>query len=322
MSMQEIARRLGVSYTTISRSFNQPEKVRPETLQRVRKLCDELHYRPRVIPNNLTTVSVILSDDRQVEMADAIILSNTVSELNRQNMPTLVATMQSLKNRPTVFQRAFIGIMRRLGKDDVSLLRQYAKQGPFVAINDTLDDIGPHASRLASDHRGAMEQAIRHFEQRGHRRIGMICRQIEARGYNARIETFRRLLTERGLYDPALMFRNDDQFLLEGLRHICNAGPTALLIGDATLTLKVLHYLHLMGKQVPRDLSLMTMEYAGGTQYLSPAITALVQPLDELGQTAATMMLELLRGEPRPGKRPAEMLLPYRLIDRESVRPI
>lgn len=322
MSMQEIAKRLGVSYTTISRSFNQPEKVRPETLQRVRKLCDELHYRPRVIPNNLTTVSVILSDDRQVELADAIILSNTVSELNRQNMPTLVATMQSLKNRPTVFQRAFIGIMRRLNREDVSLLRHYAQHGPFVAINDTLDDIGPQAARLGSDHSGAIEQAIEHLAERGHRRIAMVCRQIEAKGYNVRIETFRRLLTARGLYDPALLFRNDDQFLLEGLRHICNANPTAMLIGDATLTLKVLHYLQLMGKQVPRDLSLMTMEYAGGTQYLSPAITAVVQPLDELGRTAATMMLELLRGGDGDARPSSQVLLPYRLIDRESVRPI
>lgn len=319
MSMQKIAKRSGVSSATISRAFNQPEKLHPETLQRIRKLCDEFNYRPRVIPNNLTTVTVIVPDDGLVELADGIILSNVVSELNRASMPTIVATMQSLKHRPSIFQKAFIAILRNINKDDAQLLRQYADQGPFVAIHDSHQDIGAHAVRLASDHRGAILSALKHLEDRGHHRIAWVSRRIDAKGYVQRIDTFEQRMTERGHYDSTLVFRNDEQLLLDGLRRICNAKPTALIVGDALLTQRVLHYLQILGVRVPDDLSLMSMEYAGGVPHLFPPITGIVQPLDQLGRVAAQRMMHWLRDPDEKSER--IIRLPYELIDRESVHP-
>ena len=318
MSMQKIAKRTGVSSATISRAFSQPEKLRPETLERIRKLCDELNYRPRVIPNNLSTVTVIVPDDGLVELADGIILSNLVSELNRHNMPTIVATMQSLKSRPTIFQKAFIAILRNIGDEDAQLLRQYADVGPFITIHDTHGDIGPNAVRLSSDHRGAILNALAHLEERGHERIAYICRRIEAKGYVQRLETYQERMTDRELFDPALLYRNDEQYLFDGLRRVCDAKPTAMIVGDTLLTQRVLHYLKILGKVVPDDISMMSMEYAGGIPHLFPPITGIVQPLEGLGRTAGRLMIQTLRQSDEPIS-PVQRL-PYQLVDRESVR--
>ncbi|MCC6581040.1 MAG: LacI family DNA-binding transcriptional regulator [Phycisphaeraceae bacterium] len=320
MSMQEIARRTGVSYATISRAFNQPEKVRPRTLLRIRELCDELNYRPRVIPNNLSTVSVIVPDHDHVAPIDGILLSYVVTELSRHGMPTVVATMQSLKSHPNVFQKAFIGILHEIDDEDMKLLRHYSKIGPFIAINDMADNIGPHATRIGSDHPDAVNQAMDRLIAAGHRRIAFVLRRLPVKGCNDRLDAYRKRMNALGGFDESLVFFNEEQYLFEGLRRIRDARPTAMLVGEAHLTLKVLHYGKLMDLHVPDNLSMITFEHAGGTQHLFPPITSVVQPIDDLGHAAARLILDhLAHPEQRKIK---SQYLPYRLIDRESVRPL
>src|SRR6266498_1925441 len=55
MSIKEVAKRAGLSMATVSRTINTPEKVHPETVERVRHAIERLGYRPYLTARALKT---------------------------------------------------------------------------------------------------------------------------------------------------------------------------------------------------------------------------------------------------------------------------
>jgi len=319
MSIVEIAKRVGVSCATVSRALNNPEKVRPETLERIREACSAVDFRPRVIPNNLRVVCLALSSPRHVYLSDSIIIRTAVSLLGQRDCQTAMALLAELDALPDMFQRAFIGFFHEDDECVYPTVRRLAARAPFVAIGETTETLVPGVTHVGSAHAQGMGLAMSHFFERKHRRIGFVASARTGRGYVERFEAYRNLMEKEGQYDDALVFRNDGRFMMEGLRRICEAGATAVFVAESELTLQVLYFLEMLGKETPKDISIISIEGAGGPGFLYPPLTCIVQPLPKLAELAVNCLMEQMEGKPVVERR---LVAPYTLAMRESVRTL
>jgi DNA-binding LacI/PurR family transcriptional regulator len=320
MSITKVAQRVGVSTVTVSRALNNPEKVSPKTLAKIRKVCRELDFTPRVIPNRIKTVCIIIPEAERSLPGDTVLINHMVPELNRGGYHVILSPMSRLDSLPDIFQRAFIAFFHEEDVDSLSKVQAFAAQNPFVAIDDFKGDITSGATLVGSDHEQGTRLAMEHFIERGHRRIGFVGSNKPSKGYASRFETYRAVLEEQGTYDEALVFRNDDRFMLEGLQRMCKLGATGIFVSQTDLPRMVLHYLRVLGKEVPEDISLIAIEFAGGEPFLYPPLTSLVQPLDKLGRLAASKVMDAIDGSVDEDTH--VFTAPYDFVPRESVRSI
>jgi DNA-binding LacI/PurR family transcriptional regulator len=96
-------------------------------------------------------------------------------------------------------------------------------------------------------------------------------------------------------HDEYFVFLNDERLLFEGLQRLCNKKITALFIAEEALTLKTIYYLDLLGKRVPEDISVVSKEISGSTEFLHPPITCIIQPLKKLSALVADIAIKLAK---------------------------
>ena len=320
MSIVEIAKETGVSCATISRVLNTPEKVSPETLARVRRACQKFNFTPRVIPNRIKTVFLAIPSPGYFLVDDNIMVANIISSLNKYHYNAIVSTLSEINNTPAIFQRAFIAIIHQGDIRSLDILRKWALKCPVVAIDGVNEGVPPETTLVRSDHRQGVSMAIEYLLKSGHQRIGYVGLDMDLLGCRERFLGYKTTMEQQGLYSERLVFLNNREVLLEGINRLGKEKISALFISESTLTLRVLYYLKLLGKDVPGDISVISSEFAGGTEFLYPPLTCIVQPLDILAELVVEKLMRRLQGEETKERR--EYYVPYAMVKRESVNII
>jgi DNA-binding LacI/PurR family transcriptional regulator len=91
--------------------------------------------------------------------------------------------------------------------------------------------------------------------------------------------------------------------------------PTAVIIGSDLLAAGALQALHESGVRVPDEMSVIGYDDTLA-EILTPPLTSIAQPIDELGRNAVTLALEAIADLASPARR---ILAPTRLVVRHSV---
>src|SRR5690606_28425421 len=112
------------------------------------------------------------------------------------------------------------------------------------------------------------------------------------------------------------------------LRRLTTLGkPSAIFVANESLGLEATYILqNVLNVRVPQEISLLGMESPQVSQFLSPPMTTLAQPLEELAEKSLSLLLRQIRKEsarePGNSKEPECIVLENRLIERESVATI
>jgi len=175
---------------------------------------------------------------------------------------------------------------------------------------------------IALDNARAMETAIDHLHDMGHRDIAVLSGPIHNTppvndrfiGAVARIRDLRLDLPDEWLVVAAdygsISIRSAARQLLNGDRM-----PTAVACTGDILVLGLIAEARATGLSVPRDISIIGCGDTDMGQYADPPLTTVHMPFAEMGEVAAQSLLALLAGHPPP----STMVLPHRLIVRQSI---
>lgn len=144
--------------------------------------------------------------------------------------------------------------------------------------------------------------ATRHLIDLGHRRIAAITGPEDLMCSLARIDGYRSALNTAGLpFDPELVRYGN--FHVDGGRdHAMELlaapdRPTAVFAGSDLQALGVLDAARQLGISVPEELSIVGYDDLPVARWSSPALTTVHQPLIEMAEEAARMVLMLRDGE-------------------------
>jgi LacI family transcriptional regulator len=92
--------------------------------------------------------------------------------------------------------------------------------------------------------------------------------------------------------------------------------PTAFFVANNFMTIGAITAIQGRGLAIPRDIALVGFDDFSWADVFGPRLTTVAQPTYELGRTAAELLVARIAGE--PGGRPERVVLPGRLVIRES----
>jgi LacI family transcriptional regulator, xylobiose transport system transcriptional regulator len=326
ITFARIAQLAGVSVPTVSKVVNGRADVAAETRARVEAVIRR-HGVLRQKRQAYTAAEVELVF-HELEGAYAIQVIQGVERVVREQGMALVLSQLSalvpgrgwiesvLARRPTGVIMVFSGLT------DAQHQQLRARRIPLVIVDPTGEPQHPVPSVGASNWSGGLT-ATRHLLDLGHRRIATITGALQVLSGRARLDGYRAAMDMAGIpVDPALV-REGDFHVEDGLVHGrallgLPDPPTAILTGNDVQAFGVYQAASEAGLRVPDDLSVVGFDDLPMTQWTSPPLTTIHQPLADMAETAATMVLTLARELPLS---PTRVELATRLVIRSSTAP-
>lgn len=189
-----------------------------------------------------------------------------------------------------------------------------------------LVDRAPPEHRVASvvvDNFGAAREGVRRLATSGHRAIGCIRGRKDSYSDQERFRGYRAAMKEHGFHPEKAWIVGGDYLVesgREGMRALLRSRtrPTAVMALGNLLALGALETLREAGITVPGGMSLISFDEQPWAALLAPPLTTIAQPAGEIGERAVELLFGSLRGE--RGKENLRLVLPYTIVDRDSVR--
>ena len=326
ITINDIAIRAGVAPSTVSRVLTGNGYAGKKTRDRVRRAADDLAYSPNRVAQSLRlnqtkTLGLVIAD---VENSFYSRIAKTV-ELVAKRAGFHVVLCNS--NDDPQEERECLKLLIKLRVDGILItptgqnaahLRSLLLRGSRIVQLDRKVSNLRCDSVVVNNRKGA-EAAVGHLIRRGHRRIGLLAGEIDVTTGRQRLEGYRVALRKHGIpFDPSLVRQSN--FLrataVDAARSLFNMAelPTAVFAANNVLAESCLFVLKELG--LSRDVSLIVFDDAPWMQLIERPLTVVVQPIEELARTAATLVLQRVQ-EPEPSN-PVSIVLEPTLIIRDS----
>jgi LacI family transcriptional regulator len=329
-TMNDVARRANVSIATVSHVINGTRFVSAERVERVHNAMRELGYTPDATARSLRvgrtdTIGLVVPDNsnpffaalaRWIEEAGfeagyTTILANSNERLDREQR--YVSTLVS---------KRVDGLILSPSRGDHSTLTRLLQNARIPVVVVDRDAALPNADVVLYDNEGGSHEATRYLIELGHRSIGCVAGPADASSATERVNGFRTAIAEAGLGEQPVV---EADFHFSGGREATarlldsSAGITAVVAGNDLMAAGAIRELVARGLSVPGDVSVMGFDDAPLAEMISPALTTMRQPLQDMAHSAVSLLLSRVTGN--DGDAPVRKVLPTSLVVRDSTAP-
>ena len=326
----DVAKEAGVSVATVSRVVNGNYPVKPETKVAVSAAIEKLHYVPNVQARELnqrrsTTIGVVVPSLYNMFFAEVI---DGIEAAVRKDKYSLL--LNCAQNDPEQEQSCIRALVARnvAGLIVISpntqnmqedFYRSLAERTPLVFINGYHEVEG--ASYVSNDEAGGMRTALTGLKKLGHERI-LLVRGSHSDSYEVKEKVYRNFMAEQGCLDEKMILDigegnsvdtvdNAADYLLARIPEV---KPTAICCCNDLMAVGALNACKLLDLEVPKDVSVMGFDNVSLSRYVAPKLTTMDQNMFQLGECAASLVLEKIRYG-----RSKKIVLGNVLIERDSV---
>jgi DNA-binding LacI/PurR family transcriptional regulator len=330
VTIKDIARRLNLSFSTISRALSDHPDVKEETKKKVRAMAEELDYQPDTIAQSLKNrctnlIGVIVPEIRHEFFSGAI--SGIEDVAYKSGYAIIVSQSNESYERERLNVKALIsnrvaGLLISISQstkssDHFRLLER--QRIPFVFFDRVCEDID--ASKVVvDDYDGAM-QAVEHLIGRGYRKIAHLAGPSHLSITQKRMEGYLTALKKHGITpDESLIVygglsEEDGSNSFESL-WTTNRHPDAVFAVNDPVAIGALSKIKELKLRIPQDVALIGFSNNPITALVDPPISTVSQPAFQLGQTAAEILIKQIQ----MGKEfvPRREILKTKLIIRNS----
>lgn len=326
ITLAKLAQEAQVSLATASKVLNGRSDVAPATRARVEALLDSHGYRRRRTVASARLVELVF---HELQSAWSIEIIRGVEEVAAEHGMSVALTQSGTRHAPAeewlegVIQRRPVGVILVFSELPAAMRGALATRGiPFVIIDPAGDPPVAVPSVASANWNGGLA-ATRHLIDLGHTRIAVITGPDDMMCSHARLDGYRSAMTAAGLAVDESLVRFGDFHLEGGVQHASALldlaePPTAIFAGSDLQALGVYDVARQRGIRVPEALSVVGYDDIPLAQWVSPRMTTVLQPLEEMGREAARLAIRLADGPIVPTPR---IELATRLIVRESTAP-
>ncbi|MFD9604138.1 LacI family DNA-binding transcriptional regulator [Streptomyces sp. NPDC059970] len=304
-TLAEIARAAEVSAPTVSKVLNGRADVAPATRTRVEELLLLHGYRRR---RGSTAQSQLIDlVFHELDSSWAMEVVRGVENVAREEGLSLVLSESAGRLTPGqtwvdgVLARRPVGVILVLSDLTAAQRAQLTSRNIPYAVVDPAGDPGDDVPSVGTTNWQGGLAATRHLTGLGHRRIGVVSGPSRMMCSRARVDGYRAALETAGLpFDPELIregeFHHEAGYAasLELLQ--LPDPPTALFAGNDLQALGIYEAARELGLRIPEDLSVVGFDDLPLTRWIGPPLTTVRQPLIEMAETAARLVLDLRRG--------------------------
>ena len=320
----DVAEKAGVSHITVSRYFNQPEKLTPATRVRVEKAVEALNYVPNAAAQTLVRgssklVALIVPDITNTFFTT---LARGVEDAARSEGYTLIL---GNTDEDEGEERAYLellaahrvrGIIVAPTADSAENVRWVQKRNIPVVLADR-NIPGVQADVVRSDTRWGMYRLVRHLAQNGHKTIAFVGGNPGLTSLQDRLSGYREGMREIGLMENVHLGRFDRDSGEAIVEELFRAGglPDAIIAANNKVIVGVLDALRRHDLKVPRDVAVACVDDIEPAAAIDPFLTAVEQPAYEMGRQSMELLLSRIQGSKAA---PQTRVLPVELLIRRS----
>ncbi|MFF3402003.1 LacI family DNA-binding transcriptional regulator [Streptomyces sp. NPDC002659] len=320
VTIADVAREAGVSKTTVSRVLNTKGEVDAGTASRVREVIASLGYVP-----SSGAVGLARGTSRTVGMLTPPLTWPWMGEVLQGVVDTVEAAGYGLLlftcNRGAesverftsqVSARAFDGLLVIEPENTLGTITAMHRKGLPVVL---IDDRGHHPEfpSVATTNREGGASAARHLLASGRTRPLIVTGRRHFGCVRDRLEGFQAVLPG-GTIAEGDFTELSGQLAVE--RHLAEGTPFDSVFAHNDLSaVGVLRALRAAGRSVPDDIAVVGFDDLPVAQHTEPPLTTVRQPMREMGETAARMLLAHLGGTPAPDE---PVVVPTELVVRRS----
>lgn len=332
-TIEDVARRAGVSVSTVSYALSGKRPVADETRRRILSIIEELDYRPHTLASRLAskrswiigihypTETGSLSEG-QLELVFKITQAATQKGYSVMLWPRIMRPEEIWK---LVRQNLLDGlVLAEVGRHDarVDLLKE--KGFPFVMMGRCADNSG--LNYVDVDFHSTLRQCVDHLFALGHRHIAFVnaSQELIRQEINwvlCAMEGFRQAAADLGIRGEIFTCKSTPRCAYDLVQSIIRqpAYPTGLIMLTDNIAPGVLKAIKDAGLRVPQDISLVTNFMPRAAELGDPPLTGVVHPDEvDIGALAASILIDMLDGK---NSGPVQILLNPQLVPRQSSGP-
>ncbi len=332
MKLEDIAKKVGVSRSTVSRVINNQPYVGERTRQRVMKVIEQEQFQPDPAARALVTgrteiIGVAIPQTTNVFFGDnsyfPMLLQGIAETTIKRDYAMLLWLGQSLEERNGFSERVSKNrqpdglIIASVTENDPLFSRLITMKRTFVMV-ETPPRFDEIVNYVTIDNVRASEQVVEHLASVGYRRIATITGQLNIRDGTDRLQGFKNGMEKVGLpVDPDLIYPG--QFSREygymGMKHLLQFKPDAVICGGDTVAIGAIDAIHEAGLKVPDDVAIVGFDDLDVAVQSDPPLTTIRHSVQRVGEVAAQLLIDLIEGKVQA---PHHIVLPTELVVRQS----
>lgn len=333
-NMKDIAKATGVSLATISRVFNESEKVRPATREMVLEVARKLNYRPNKIAAGLRkgksgSIGIIIPViDREVFSSSIKSMEIRLSEAGYnviicQSHESQEKEKQIIEN---LKQLSVDGIIISISKETKKIdhLMQLQEEDIPVIFFDRDIELANFNSVVINNYNGAY-QATNHLIEQGCTNIVHLEGSDNVFIFQERKRGFLAALRDSEMEANAnvcIPFDDGHKEGVEQLREllISDNPPDGILANGDIAALVAIKLIEELNIRIPEQLAIVGFGDSKFCTYLSPSLSSINQRNEDIGKLAASLLIAQLSKEENQFAGTQQMLPPILKVRDSSNR--
>ncbi len=326
VTIAEIARQSGLSAATVSKVLNGRPDVSVSTRALVQDIIVTRGYRrPGATGAGDSPVVDVVFNDFDSPWAVELVRGATAAAQAAGLTVALTALSEAGERRvwfDHITSRGTRGIILLLYELTTRQQAELAARRLPMVVVDPSTEPGPEVSSVGATNWSGGLAATKHLIELGHERIGMISGPRDLLCSRARLDGYRAGLETAGLSMDADLVRWSDFRVHGGYQQArdllaLDDPPSAIFAGNDLTALGVFRAAREAGRRVPEELSVIGFDDLPLSEWTTPALTTIRQPLSEMAALAVRILLE----SPDGGTFHRRVELATELVLRESTAP-
>lgn len=309
-TLEDVARRAGVSRATVSRVVNGATLVAPATVTSVQAAIHDLDYRPNRAARALVTrrtgvVAVVVPEANERVFNDPFFpqaYHGALQGFSNSDVQVVLAIAQPGDPADRMLRYLDSGhvdgaiVVSHHGPELAMSLARMAIPVVFVGDPET-----PGLPYVDLDQVDASRQATELLIERGYRRIATITGPLDMAAGRRRLQGYREALAAAGLEPGPIEVGDFTQAAgRAAAARVVASGASfdAIFVANDLMATGALYTLNEAGLRVPDDVAVIGFDNAALAEQSSPGLTTMTNPADELCRVAAELLTKRLAGMP------------------------
>jgi LacI family transcriptional regulator len=332
ITIKDIAQEVGMSVSTVSRALSDHHHISEETKIKVKAAVDKLGYRYNALAaalrnNKSNTIGLIVP--RISMYFQAVVITAIQNKLHEYGYNVIICQ----SNESPDFEKELVELLYK-SRIEGLIVACSVKTEDFSHFKDTLGSDIPlvfydrvpsnfPAHKIKGDEFQGAFMATSHLIEQGCKRIAhiggpLICVQYEERfnGYKAALKKY------NVSYDDSIVYFHEltKENALKVCEELFNSAspPDGLFSSNDTTALAVNEFAKQNNIIVPQQLKIVGYSNDNRADIVSPSLTSVEQFPYEMGEQAATLIMDIIQQKVNPGRSYISLTTPVELVKRGS----
>ncbi len=331
-TIKDIAKKVGVNPSTVSRVINGTASISEETRQKIKDAMKELDYHPNSLARSLVngstfTIGLVIDAGNSDAFSNAFFIRSVsaIEAVTQQRGFNLLITSDSDKEdnsavKNLILEKKIDGIILPVSAATEELLDLLlGNHFPFIVLGEP-DNVRDGIHWIDMDNKQGAEDAVNYLHQSGYKNTILLVEKRITMFERKRIQGFQSAIAD-GNRDTT------ENFIVEcgaestqvgiALQNVFEEHPNidSIICTNNVVAYETLKFLKKKKRNIPKDIGIITFDNYPLAEYMDPPLTVVDIDTYKLGEEAANNLFSIIQNPEQVRK---EVLLSTRIIERES----